>query len=561
MTDLAGAEQGASSGPDAGAPGRAASRGRGGGREAERFGAADVIAGLTVALVLIPQSLAYATVAGLPPHFGLYAAAAPAIAAAFFASSPYLQTGPTAITALLVAGALAVLAPAGSAEYVRLAALLALIVGAVRVVIGLLHAGKLIYLMSEPVLRGFTLGAALLIISSQLPGTVGLAPEPPGLLAAFSVLGAMRAWHPDAVLVTGATVLLVLGARRVHPLLPGVLLATIAGIVISVFLGYGAATVGSVPPGLPPIALDLPWGRTHTLFLSGIVIAVVGFAEAGAIARMYAARERRRWDPDQEFVGQGVANLAAAVTAGFPVGGSFSRSSLARIAGARTRWTGAVTGGAVLLFLPFANLIEPLPVAVLSTVVIIAVTGLVRVRPVLDLWRVSRSQFLVALITLILTVLLAPHVEQAVLLGIILAVIVHLWSELQVDVESWTEGDVLYLRPRGVLWFGSADALRTEVEDLIARHPEARCVELRMGRLGRVDLTGALVLEQLVQDTRAAGLEVRMLNIHPRTARALSRVLEEPLEAVPSRLAGALRYRTEPLPPQRQEPEKPDSRP
>ena len=253
----------------------------------------DVVAGLSVALVLIPQSVAYAELAGMPSHHGLYAAALPPIAAAFFASSPYLQAGPVALTALLTLGALLPLAQAGSAEYVGLAALLALVVGVVRMLVGALKAGWLSYLMSRPMLSGFTSAAAILIVSSQLPGALG-SPAPDGSVLGRAVwaIGHPTSWEVASIGLTAVTVLLVLGGRAIHSLVPGVLLAAAGGIVFSSLTGYAGAAVGDIPAGLPRLTLDLPWHRLPVLLLPGAVIALVGFAEAASIARVFASEEQ-----------------------------------------------------------------------------------------------------------------------------------------------------------------------------------------------------------------------------------------------------------------------------
>ena len=487
----------------------------------------DVVAGFSVAILLIPQSLAYAKLAGMPPYIGLYAAALPPLTAAFFASSPYLQTGPVALTSLLTLGTLSTLAPPGSPEYVALGGILALIVGATRIAIGYSKAGDIAFLMSEPVLRGFMLGAAILITASQLPGAVGV-PEVDGVMgSARYALTHTELWDPGAVALTGLTLVLVLGGRWIHPMVPGVPLAAGAGLAATLVFGYDGSILGEVPAGLPPITLDLPWTRIPAMALAGVVIALVGFAEAATIARTYAARERQHWDPDRDFVSQGVANVAAAFTGGFPVGGSFSRSSLNHLMGAKTRWSGAVTGLVVIAFLPFAGLLAALPTAVLSAIILAAVVGLFEVRPLVNLWRISRPQFAVAGATLVLTVLLSPHIEQALVLGVLFSIGVHLWREFQIQLEAEADSDelVLHLHPRGVLWFGSAEVLKAAALDLVADHPDAVEVKLHMDRLGRVDLTAALVLEGLIDDLEDAGLKVTVVNIHPHTARALRGVL------------------------------------
>ncbi|MBT8213694.1 MAG: sodium-independent anion transporter, partial [Acidimicrobiia bacterium] len=355
-----------------------------------RFSPADIVAGFSVALILIPQSLAYAEIAGLPPYIGLFAAAVPPIAAAFFASSPYLQTGPVAMTALLTFGALAPLATPETSEYIKLAALLAVVVGVVRVAFGLLRSGVIAYFMSQPVLVGFTSAAAILICSSQLPVALG-APAPDGglLERAWWSITHPGDWETAAVVLAIVSVLVVIGGRRIHKLFPGVLVAVLIGVGFSDLVGYDGVTVGDIPAGLPPFGVDLPWGDLGMLIVPGIVIALVGFAEPAAIARVFAAQDRERWDPDREFISQGVANLASGFSGGFPVGGSFSRSSINKLAGGRSRWSGAVTGVVVLAFLPVAGILEPLPRAVLGAIVIAAVARLVRPDQVLGIFRFS----------------------------------------------------------------------------------------------------------------------------------------------------------------------------
>jgi len=490
--------------------------------------AADAVAGVSVALVLIPQSMAYAELAGMPPWHGLYAAAAAPILAAPFVSSRYLQTGPVALTCLLTAGALAGSAVPGSSEYVGLAAVLALVVGLARLVIGVMRWGGVAWLMSQPVLRGFTVGAALLIVGSQLPSALGARPDGPTVLArAAAALSSPSGWTWGAVGLSVATIALMRAGPRLHRLFPGVLVAAALGIGASVAGLPVGPTVGDVPSGLPPLSLDLPWRSLPSLLVSGIVIALVGFAEASSISRTFAAEDRERWDPNREFVSQGVANVAAGFFAGFPVGGSFSRSSLGRLAGARTRWSGAVTGVVVLAALPVAFLLAPLPKAVLGATVIGAVAKLLDPRPVLEIWSKSRPQALIALTTLGTTLAFAPHVEYGVLAGIVLALVVHVWREASVQVPIEIEGSTLHLRPSGVLWFGTAAHLQEQVIDAIARHPGATRLVLDLSRLGRIDYSGALVLDRIVADHDGDDLAVELHGVPAHADRIIDRVCSE----------------------------------
>lgn len=493
----------------------------------ERPAVGDLVAGLSVALVLVPQALAYAQLAGMPAYRGLYAAALPPIAAALFASSPYLQTGPVALTSLLAFGALSALAVPGSPEYVHLGILLALVVGIVRLAVGLLRAGVIAYLISQPMLLGFIPAAAIVIVASQLPTALGAAAPGEGVLNdAVWTLGRPGSWELASLLLSVVVVALVLGGKLVHRLFPSVVIAVGIGMAYSLAAGYDGPVVGEIPRDLPPISVDLPWGDVPRLLLPGIVIALVGFVEPSSIARSFAALERRAWDANREFVGQGAANVAAGLSGGFPVGGSFSRSAINRTVGARTRWSGAVTGLAVLVFIPFATVLEELPRAVLGAIVIGAVANLVRPLPILRLARFSRPQFAVAAVTFALTIALSPHVEQAVIIGIALAVATHLYRELTLDVPGWTDDDTLHLRPRGVLWFGTAPRLEDAFLAHVGAHPEVGRLAVHLDGVSRIDTTAALALRSLLQEAREAGLAVEVVAVRPRWRRLVEAVIE-----------------------------------
>ena len=490
----------------------------------------DVLAGLSVAVVVIPQSLAYADLAGMPPFHGLYAAALPPLVAAIFASSPYLMTGPVAVTALLTYGALANMATPGSPEYVTLGAALALLVGLVRIGLGLARAGWVAYLMSQPVLLGFVPAAALLIAASQTRQALGVEDAPDydsQVSQAAWALGHPSHWAGSSLLIAAGTVAVIVMGRWWQTLFPGVLLCAIVATVASATLDYDGGTVDHIPAGPPPFTLDdLPWDRMWELAVPAVVIALVGFTEAAAISRRFAAEDRTRWNADREFVGQGAANVTAAFSGGFPCGGSFTRSSIARLSGARTRLAGAISGAAVLLFLPFAGLLEPLPLAVLAGIVISSVFGLLRFRALWALWRVSWVQACVAWGTFAATLLLAPRIDLAVLAGIGASLVVFIGRALRLDIEQAVDGSCLRLTPRGMLWFGTAQRLSAALYDALPQHPEVSAVEIDLSHIGRVDITGALVLSTMLAQARDAGLTADVVNIPPRSRALTNRVLD-----------------------------------
>ena len=486
----------------------------------------DLVAGVSVALVAIPQSLAYAELAGLPPQYGLYATALPSLLAALFVSSRYLQTGPVALTALLTFGALAGGGPTGDGDYIERAALLAVLVGGFRLLLGIVRMGRVAYLLSEPVVTGFTAGAAVVIVASQLPKVFDVDPDGEVLAAAVSALAAPGEWSWPAIAFAAGTAALMIAGRRMHRLFPGVLAAVILSELVARTGGYEGSTVGEIEGGFIPFTFSFPWSDAPGLLLSAAVIALVGFAEPASIARTFAAADRLPWNPNREMVSQGVANLAAGISGAFPVGGSFSRSSLNRMAGATSAWSGAITGAFVLAVLPLAPLLQDLPTAVLGAIVIVVVVRLVDIKEMARLPRGSLPQALVGAGTTLATIALAPRVERGVLIGIGLAVAVHLYRELQVTAPGERVGDTLIVRPRGVMWFATVALVERVVREELARHRDLTSVTLDLAGVGRLDYSGAIALRRLFERISAGGVTIRVEGVPPASSRAVLAELE-----------------------------------
>jgi SulP family sulfate permease len=491
--------------------------------------AGDLVAGISVAVVLIPQSLAYAEIAGVPPYVGLFAAAIPPIAAAFFASSRYLQTGPVAMTALLTFGALQ---PRGvdvaSAEWIQLAALLAVLVGVVRLGLGLMKGGVIAYLLSQPVLKGFTSGAAILIMASQIPTALGTTRGNDNILVeAIGAVTSPSRWDWGAVILSLVVMATILGGRRIHSLFPAVPITIVLGIIVANATDYTAPLVGDIPASFPPISLDLPWGEVPSLLIPALVVALVGFAEPASIARMFASADREPWSANRELVSQGVANLASGISGGFPIGGSFSRTSIARIAGAHTRWSGAIVGLLVLAFLPIAGVLGDLPRAVLAGIIIAAVVKLIRPDELWPVFKLTPPQGIIGAVTFVATLVLSPRIDLGVLIGIVLAVLVHLWRELTVPVSIEVTGSTMRVKPSGVIFFGSAQSFDDAVTDAIARHSEVNHVIIDLEGVGRLDFTAAMTLTDLADHLRSGGCSVELANVGPVAKRIVDKVWEE----------------------------------
>lgn len=465
---------------------------------------ADLIAGVSVALILIPQSLAYAQIAEMPVVTGLFASALPLIAFSLFASSPYLQTGPVALTSLLTLAALQGAGfESGDPNYVALGGLLALIVGVFRLALGLARLGWFAYLISEPVRMGFTSGAAIVIISSQLPKALGTSIEAPDgstISRAFWSISHPASWSAGALVLTSLTLVVMLGGRRLHRLFPGVALAVVVGLIYGRF-DDGVLKVSDpnpIPEGLPSLSFDLPWENLGSLAVGGLVIALVGFAEPASIAREFAKQDRSVWDANREFAASGLANITAAVSGAFPVGGSFSRSSVNRMAGAKTRWSGGVTGVVVLAFLSFASVLDGLPQAVLGAIVIGAVIALVKPLALLRMWRGSKVEAGLAWITFIATLALTPSVQWAVMLGVVLTGIVHLIRPLSLsvdNVENAEGGEETIITPDGLLWLGSYGSFERQLQAAAAEATTDIVVDF--GPDADLDQTAEEILERV----------------------------------------------------------------
>jgi|APCry1669189000_1035189.scaffolds.fasta_scaffold02422_2 sulfate permease, SulP family len=385
---------------------------------------ADLIAGASVAVVAIPQSLAYAQLAGLPPHLGLYAAFVPTIVAALFGSSAQLSTGPVALTSLLTAASLAALAEPGTAPYLTLAVLLALGSGLLQLLAGVIGLGRFIERIPAALMLGFVNAAALVIVFSQLPALLGVpAARGSGPIAAFSGLLQNSAQGVPATAAFGVVSLaLLLLARRYCPTWPAALFVSGAAILVSWAIGYQqyGSVVGDLPPGLPALAWPTIDPVSVSQLMSGMVlIALVSFIEVTSSARTIAARTGTVWNVNQELVGQGLAKIAASLFAAFPVSGSFSRSALNLSAGALTAWSSMVCAALVGIALVFAtSALHHLPNAVLAALIVSAVLSLLTPLELIKVSRLDRAAGATAWVTLLATLFFAPRIHYGLIVGL-----------------------------------------------------------------------------------------------------------------------------------------------
>ena len=466
----------------------------------------EALAGLTVGLMVLPQGVAYAALAGMPLETGIYASMLPALIAVLFSASTRLSVGPTALSCLLVSASLNGLAVPGGAEWVNLAVWLALLSGLLQTALGLLRFGWLLNLVSAPVLMAFTQAAAVLIVASQLPALLGLS-------------AGLRVWEggwPDVYamgfgLVSLALLVLV---RRWRPAFPSVLVIVLLSAAVSVAMGFealGGKVVGVLPHGLP--GLFLPhwpgWEALGQLVLPTLVITLVSFLETASSAKVDSERAGKPWNQNQDLIGQGLGKLAAAFSGAFPTSSSFSRSALNLYAGAQTGWATVVSVVVVLLaLLLFMPVLQQVPHAVLAAIVLVAVIGLLKPREFVRLWRISRVEAAIAGTTFIVTLVAAPRLYWGVLTGILLALSHFLYQRLHPRIiEVGLHGDgslrdrnlwqlppiaprVLALRMDAELDFASANALERRVADELAQRPDLLHLCLFALPINRIDVTG-----------------------------------------------------------------------
>jgi SulP family sulfate permease len=499
----------------------------------------EAAAALTVALVMVPQSVAYAGLAGMPLIAGLYASFLPALASVLFSASTRLSVGPSALSSVLVGASLAGHAVPESPQWVALAVWLALLSGGVQLAIGAMSAAWVLNLVSSPILAGFSQAAALLIIASQVPALLGLQG---GLGALFS--------HPSFDLPSlafgVASVALFLGGKRWLPRVPMVLLVLLASAGIAKFSGYSAPgrVIGELPSGFPSFYWPgLPaWDSLRDILVPALVIALVSSLEMAASAKIESQRDSKRWDARQDLIGQGVGKIASALCGSFPTSTSFSRSAITLYAGAKTGWaTVAATVFVAIVLLFFTPVLHHVPRAVLAAVVVAAVLGLVKPRTFPVLWRIDRVEAAIAFITFAVTLLAAPRIYWGVLTGVVMGLAHFLYLRLHpriIEVGLHPDGSlrdrhlwklealgehVYAMRMDGELDFASATSFEEVLVDHLAAHPDTQHVVLFAQPINRIDATGVETFVQLRAMLEQHGIHLHISGIKLPVERVLER--------------------------------------
>ena len=507
---------------------------------------ADVIAGITVALVLIPQSMAYAQLAGLPPQMGLYAAFLVPIVAALFGSSRQLQNGPVAIISLMTAAALLPL-NLEATQYIAYAAMIAILAGVIQMVLGFLRLGVMVDFLSHPVVIGFTNAAAIVIASTQIGKILGVNPEAGEHLynTLWNVLLAVPQTHFATLAMGLFSLALLFGLKKFAPKLPNIILTIIVTILVSWAISYekmNGAIVGEIESGLPSLVMPvIDSEHIGFLMLPAFMIALLSFVEAFSIAKAVASKTRQHLSADQEMVGKGLANIVAGVTQGYAVSGSFSRTAVAFDAGAKTGFAAIVSGiivGITLLFL--TPLLYHLPVATLAAVIIVAVISLFHFEPFKHAWKVNPHDGFVALITFLTTLYFAPHLEWGILVGVVLSLVFYIYRTMQphfAEVALNDEGvyrdahlnsletseTVAFYRYDGDLYFANAGYLERKLLNAVADKPNLKVIVLDLEAVDQIDATGEEMLGHMSSRLAEAGIEFYFSRVKFKVVDALKR--------------------------------------
>ena len=493
---------------------------------------ADGLAGLTGGLILVPQGVAFATIAGMPPEYGLYAAMLPAVVAALWGSSWHLVSGPTTAISIVVFATMSPLAEPGSPQFVALVLTLTFFVGVFQLLLGILRLGTLVNFVSHTVVVGFTSGAAVLIAASQVKNFFGL-PIPRGASVAEVVQGLfahLTEIQPWIFLVALVTLLVCALSKYLWPRLPHMIVGMVAGSALAAALNAwlgpqatGLSSIGALSIGFPPLSSpDWSWDTAQRIAPIAAAVALLALTEAVSIARAMALSSGQRIDGNQEFIGQGLSNIVGAFFSGYASSGSFNRSGLNYVAGAQTPLAAVFSAGFLLLIMLFlAPLAQYLPTAAMAGILFVVAWGLIDTTQIVETWRASRSEFGVLLATFLATLTL--QLEFAIYVGVGLSLILYLRRTSQPGVEdvkpvpgrsapmfSTDTGlpdcpQLKIVRINGSLFFGAVNHLQEAFQAIDEANPAHRHVLLVASGINFIDLGGAHMLAQEAARRKALG--------------------------------------------------------
>ncbi len=507
----------------------------------------DILAAIIVTLMLIPQSLAYAMVAGLPPVTGLYASILPLVLYALLGTSKTLAVGPVAVISLMTAEAITPLHAVGTPAYLTTAATLAFLSGIILLAMAIFRLGFLTTFLSHPVLSGFMTASGIIIVIGQLSPILGISLQEERLANVWLV---MQKINPYTMMIgVGSLAILLIGRRYLSPLLiqlrfppswaghatkllPVMVMGVSTLLVIRFELTeLGVSVVGQVPSGLPHFSLPiLELALIRDLLPAAVLISVIGFVESASVGQTLAAKRRQRIEPNQELVALSGANIASAMQGGFPVTGGLSRSVVNYDAGAETPLAGALTAvGIAMTVLFFTSIFTYLPHAVLAAIIIVAVSSLIDIKGIFSTWQTAKSDGVVMVATIL--GVLVFNIELGILLGVALSLALFLWrtSRPHIAVVGRIEGTehfrnvqrfqvvesktVLTLRIDESLYFANARYLEDKVPEYLAQYPDAQSLVLMLSGVNRIDASALESLSLIAERLKEAGGQMHLSEV------------------------------------------------
>jgi SulP family sulfate permease len=492
---------------------------------------ADLIAGITGAMIVLPQGVAFATIAGMPPEYGLYAAMVPAIIAALFGSSLHLVSGPTTAISIAVVAAISPLAEPGSPQFVSMVLTLTVLTGLFQLILGLARMGVLVNFISHTVVIGFTAGAALLIAASQVKNFFGIPIERGAhfhvvIEQLFLQLGNI---NPYVATVGAVTLAVGMLAKRFIPKLPYMIVAMVAGSILAYFINleFGTSvtrikTVGALPSHLPPLSLpDFSYATIHKVLFPALVVTMLALTEAVSISRSIATKSEQRIDGNQEFIGQGLSNLIGSFFSGFASCGSFNRSGVNYASGAKTPLATVFASIFLLLILLLvAPLASYLPTAAMAGILFLVAWGLIDFHHIVSIGKTSKAETVVLWVTLIGTLV---DLEKGIFFGILLSLTLYLYrvSRPAIDpvVPAKEEGSYHFVdahghhecpqfrivRINGSIFFGAVDHVQNSLTQIDEANPQQKTVMVVASGINFVDVAGAEMLAQEARRRRRMG--------------------------------------------------------
>lgn len=495
----------------------------------------DLSAGLTVGVMLIPQGMAYAMIAGLPPVYGLYAAMIPQVVYAVFGTSRQLAVGPVAMDSLLVAAGVSALAAVGSEHYIALAILLSLMMGVVQVAFGLFRLGFLVNFLSKPVISGFTSAAALIIGFNQFKHILGVDLERSNNI--FSILidatNQISAVNIVSLAIGVGGIVLVKNIKKLHPAIPGALVAVVLGIMVVQFLGlsdYGVKIVGEIPVGLPEFSIpNVSSSDFQDLIPIALTLALIAFMESISVAKAIQSKHKGEYELDnnQEMIGLGMGNVIGSFFGCYPTTGGFSRSAVSDQAGAKTNLSAIIAAVLIALTLLFLTpLFYYLPKAILGSIILVAVFGLIDFKYPQFLWKTKKQDFWMLFVAF--TVTLAFGIKEGIGAGVAISLIMLVYRTTQPHIavlgrlpgtkdfrnvgrfnDIEVKEDVLVVRHDAQLYFANIDNFVDVVKGLVDKKgPDLKLFVLHCGSVSSIDATALQAIKELVTDLQNKGVYV-----------------------------------------------------